>query len=218
MNEHITDKELRQYFEIILSGMPEEGDADFADEIEAHAAGCGFCSERMQTVRFLMEGFSSNPHLAEALIHAEFPETLVRPAFDVRKAFPGIKVIKADLAGKIRMLADTLSDRLNVTFTPCPATVRGGNGEEDGGVALNDLLCSDMEIPLEEGRRIALRCRNAGPSDRIRLYVSSNFEADFLLASGGGVPCPAKTAYDEITREIIRIYELDGEEFTLTIR
>lgn len=222
MSEHITSNEFKQYFEIMLSGTQGEDDADFVNEIDAHIAGCDHCFEKMQTVRYLMQGFSSSPELANSLISAEFPETLARPAFDLKKVFPGVKVVKAELAGKIQMLADTVSDRMNAVFVPChpmPAAARGEDGLEIGmdSNAINDLLYSAMEIPLGNGRKITLRCRNTGAANKTRLFVYSNFEVDFRLTSGGRVLEPTKSGYDRSANEYVRVYELDGDEFELTV-
>lgn len=221
MSDHITGDELKQYFEIVLAEAPNEDDADFVNEVETHAAECSYCFEKMQAARLLMQGFSSSPDLAASFIDAEFPESLARPAFDIQKVFAGVKVVKAELEGKIRMLADTLSDKMNVVFTPCHpslAAVRGDHQISTDGGTLNDLLYSDMEIPLEEGRKITLRCRNTGTSGQTRLYVYSNFEVDFILASGENILRPEKRDYDKAVNEYVWVYELDGQEFELTAR
>lgn len=222
MSEHITSNEFRQYFEIVLSGVPDEEDADFVNEIEAHVAGCQQCFEKMQTVRYLMQGFSSSPELADSLIGAEFPETLARPAFDIKKVFLGVRMVKAELAGKIQILADTVSDRMNAAFVPCNSTLASARGEDgleidiDSNV-MNDLLYSAMEFPLEGGRRITLRCRSTGSSDKIRLFVYSNFEVSFQLTSGERVLCPVRSDYDRLADEYVCVYELDGDGFELTV-
>lgn len=221
MSDHMTGDELKQYFEIVLAGTPEEDDADFVNEVEAHAAECRDCFEKMQAVRLLLQGFSSSPDLAASFIDAEFPETLARPAFDIQKAFAGVKLVKAELEGKIRMLADTLSDKMNAAFTPFHpslAAVRGGHDISIDGGTLNDLLYSDMAIPLEEGRKITLRCRNAGSSGQTRLYVYSNFEVDFVLAADEEILRPEKRDYDSAVNEYVWVYQLDGREFELTAR
>lgn len=222
MSEHITSNEFKQYFEIMFSGTQGEDDADFVNEIDAHVAECDHCFEKMQTVRYLMQGFSSSPELANSLISAEFPATLAKPAFDIKKVFPGVKVVKAELAGKIQMLADTVSDRMNAVFVPynsAIASARGEDGLEIGmdSNAINDLLYSAMEIPLGDGRKITLRCRNTGAANKTRLFVYSNFEVDFRLTSGGRVLEPMKSGYDRSANEYVRVYELDGDEFELTV-
>lgn len=221
MSEHITDNEFRQYFDILFSGTRNEDDADFVNDIDAHVAECDRCFEKMQAIRLLMQGFSSSPDLAADLVNMEFPETLARPAFSIQKAFAGVKVVKEELEGKIRMLADTLSDKMNVVFSPCHlplADVRGDHEISIDDGTLNDLLYSDMEIPLEEGRKITLRCRNAGSSGQIRLYVYSNFEVNFILASGEDILRPEKRDFDRAVNEYVWVYKLDGQEFELTAR
>lgn len=222
MSEHITGNEFRQYFGMVLSGAPSEDDAEFVDEIDAHVAGCQHCFEKMQTVRYLMQSFSSSPELADSLLGAEFPETLARPAFDIKKVFPGVKVAKAELAGKLQVLADTVSGRMHAVFAPCNPALASARGEDGPGIgmdrnAINDLLYSAMEVPLEEGRKITLRCRSMGSSDKIRLFVYSNFEVSFQLTSGERVLCPVKSDYDRLSDEYVCVYELDGDEFELTL-
>lgn len=219
MSEHITGDEFKQYFNILFSGAPDENDADFVNEIEAHAAECDHCFEKMQAIRLLMQGFSSDPDLAGTFVTAEFPETLTRPAFDIKKAFMGVKVVKAELAGKLQMLADTLSDKMQAVFVPCRPALAAARGEDGAGTdsgAVNDLLCSDMEFPLEAGRKITLRCRSMGQTNKIRLFVYSNFEVGFKLVSGGEILCPIKKDYDKAANEYVLVYEPDGDGFELT--
>lgn len=221
MSEHITGNEFKQYFAILLAGTPNEDDADFINDIQAHVVKCDCCSEKMRAVRLLLQGFSSDPDLAEELVNIEFPETMAKPAFNLQKVFAGVRLAKIGLAGEIRMLADTLSDRINAAFIPNRFSLGAvrGDGEPDlESDTLNDLLCSDMEITLEDGRRIVLRCRRAGASGQIRLFVYSNFKADFLLASGGEILSPLIDSYDRAANEYVRLYELDGEVFELTAR
>lgn len=221
MSEHVTGTEWKQYFEIMQAGTPNEEEADFVNDIEAHVVECDLCNEKVQAIRYLMDGFSSNPDLAASLISAEFPETLAKPAFNLQKAFAGVKMVKAAWEGKVRVLADTLSDKVNVIFSPGSPSLAAARGDQEAdteGGALNDLLYSDMEVPLEEGRKITLKCRNVDPASHTRLYVYSNFKADFLLVSDEGVLSPVKNDHDKAANEYVWVYELDGQEFELTAR
>lgn len=220
MSDHITDSEWKRYFDIAHAGMIQEEDADFMEEIDAHVVECDQCFEKIQAMRLLLHGASSSPELAEAFIQAEFPEILSKPAFDIRKAFVGVRMVKERIGGGVQILADTLSGALNARFlsgNPALAAVRGNQeaGEEDG--ALNDLLHSDMELPLADGRRITLRCRSIASAGDIRLFVYSNFAVEFTLYSDGEILCPVSEDYDKAAGEYVRIYELGGSVFELTV-
>lgn len=228
MSEHITSNEFRQYFDIMLSGTRNDDDADFVNDIDAHIAECDQCFEKMQAIRLLMQGFSSNPDLARSFLNTEFPETLAKPAFDIKKVFMGVKLKiektvarQRDFGEKItQILADTVSDKMNVTFVPRRSMLAAARGDDEIGIdvsAINNLLGSDMEFPLEGGRKITLRCRNMSFSNEIRLFVCSNFEVSFKLTSDGKVLAPMKNDYDRIANEYVRVYELDGDEFLLTV-
>ncbi len=218
MSEHITGDEMKRYFDIICAGTAQAADADFVEEVDAHVAECDGCFEKMRAARLLLQGFSSGRDLAEAFLRAEFPEPFNRPAFDIRRAFGGIKLAKAELAGKLQMLADTLSPRMDARFFPCTPALAAVRGAGDGGGegALNDLLRSEMALPLAEGRRITLRCREAGASGSVRLFVYSNFDAEFTLYADGGILQPERSGYDRAAGEYVCVYGLDGSEFTLT--
>lgn len=220
MSKHITGSELKQYFDIIYGGDIQEDDADFVDEIDAHAAGCEYCFERMQAVRVLMRSASSGPDMTEAFMQAEFPEPLSRPSFDIRKAFAGIRFVKEKLEGRVHILADTLSGMMDARFlsgASALSAVRGVQDADGGDGALNDLLRSDMELPLADGRKIVLRCRVGDSQENIRLFVCSNFEAEFMLCSEGEILCPVREDYDKVAGEYVRVYELDGSIFELTV-
>lgn len=237
MSEHITNNEFRQYFDILLSGTLDEDDADFVNDIDAHLAECDQCFEKMQAIRLLMQGFSSNRNLAKTFINTEFPETLARPAFDIKTVFMGVKlnIKKTVVQGNpflsrleskcgeeiTQILADTVSDKMNAIFVPhrnVLAAVRGDDEIGIDGSAINDLLCSDMEFLLEGGRKITIRCRNQSFTNKNRLYIYSNFEINFKLASDGKVLEPAEKDHDIVTNEYILVYEFDdGDEFLLTV-
>lgn len=229
MSEHITSNEFRQYFDILLSGTLNEDDADFVNDIDAHIAECGRCYERMQAIRLLMQGFSSSSDLARSFINTEFTETLVKPAFDIKKIFLGVKLKiektvarRKDLEKEIaQILADTVSDKMNATFVPHRSLLAAARGDDEigfDGSAINDLLCSDMEFPLEGGRKITLRCRNVSFTNEIRLFVYSNFEVNFKLISDGRILDPAGKDHDIAANEYVLVYELDvGDEFLLTV-
>ena len=219
MSEHITRSELKRYFEIIFSKNRTDDDLDFINEIDAHVAECDDCFEKMQEIRILVQGFSSDLSLAKALINSEFPEPLYKPAFDIKKAFAGVKAVKVDLAGKIQFLADTLSDELNAVFVPHGVALAAARGEEQVNVdesSLNDLLHADMEIPLDDGRNITLRCRNAG--DKVRLFVYSNFEVEFSLTDGESQLEPIKKEYDSAAGENVWVFEISGDSFELKVK
>lgn len=218
MSEHITTEELKKYYNIFCAGEMWEEDAGFVDEIDAHAAECEQCFERMEAVRLLMRGFSSDPELAGEFLRMEFPQPLGKAPFDIRKVFVGIRIVREEAGGRIQMLADTLSDRMNAVFSPySPALAASrGNQDEPVGGALNDLLRSDMALPLAEGRQITLKCRKIGNSDQIRLFIYSNFDADFTLHSDGKNNSPARKEFDQETGEYVWVYELDGGMFALT--
>ena len=219
MSEHITRSELKRYFEIIFSKNKTDDDLDFVNEIDAHVAECDDCFAQMQSMRTLVQGFSSDASLAKALINSEFPEPLYKPAFDIKKAFAGIKVVKADLAGKIQLLADTLSDKMNAVFVPygpALATARSEKQVDIDESSLNNLLYSDMEIPLDDGRKITLRCRHK--NDKIRLFVYSNFEVEFVLTEGINEVEPIKKEYDSAIGENVWIFDISGDSFELKVK
>lgn len=139
-----------------------------------------------------------------------------------RKETPLLEQLKPKCGKEtIQILADTVSDIMNVTFVPRRSMLAAARGDDEiriDGSAINDLLCSDMEIPLEEGRKITLRCRNMGSSGQIRLYVYSNFEVGFILASNEDILRPEKRDFDRVVNEYVWVYKLDGQEFELTAR
>lgn len=228
MSEHITSNEFRQYFDILFSGTLDGDDADFVNDIDAHIAECGQCFEKKQAIRLLMQGFSSSPDLARSFMNAEFPETLAKPAFDIKKIFLGVKLKIEKMAaqrtgfgeGITQILADTVSGKMNAAFVPRRSMLAAARGDDETSIdasAINDLLCSDMEFPLEGGRKITLRCRNMGSSNEFQLFVYSNFEVDFKLTSDQKVLDPVEKDYDIATREYVLVYELyEGDEFLLT--
>lgn len=225
MNEHITSNEFRQYFDILLSGTLNEDDADFMNDIDAHIAECDQCLERMQAIRLLMQGFSSSPDLARSFINTEFPETLTRPAFDIKKIFIGVRLkIEKKVAEfekrKTQVFADIVSDKMNATFVPQRSMLAAARGNGEIGIdgsAINDLLCSDMVFSLEGGRKITLRCENMLFTDGIRLFIYSNFEVNFKLTFNGNIYFPVKKDHDIATNEYVLVYALDGDdEFLLT--
>ena len=221
MSEHITRNELNRYFEIVLSKDQSEDDLEFINEIDAHVAECDDCFAEMQAMRLLIQGFSSDASLANALMKSEFPEPLYKPAFDIKKAFAGVKAVKGVLAGKLQILADTLSDKMNAVFIPSTPALAAARGEKQVDIdesSLNNLLHSDMEIPLDGGRKVTLRCRKAKNLDNIRLFVYSNFEVDFVLTAGENVVEPVKKEYDPTARENIWMFDIEGDSFELRVK
>ena len=219
MSEHITKSEISRYFEIVFSKDKNDDDLEFINEIDAHAAECDECFQKMQAMRTLIQGFSSDASLAGALINSEFPETLYKPVFNVKKAFAGIKVVKANLAGKIQLLADTLSDKMNAVFVPYGPALAAARGEKQVNIdesSLNNLLYSDMEIPLDGGRKITLRCRNT--NNKVLLFVYSNFEVDFCLTEGTTVVEPIKKEYDSAVGENVWMFDITGDSFELKVK
>lgn len=218
MSKHITGDEMKQYFDIICAKSPEGEYADFVDEIDSHVAECDCCFEKMRAVRLLRQGFSAQPDLAAAFVRAEFPESLAHPPFDIAKVFQGVRLVRAELEGRIQMLADTLSGRMNAAFSSCGPVFAAARGAQDCSAddgAVNDLMRSDMEFALSGGRRITLRCRNTGGPEAVRLLVCSNFMAEFLLTSDGTEIRPLQRDYDAAAEEYVWVYELDGGEFIL---
>lgn len=220
MNEHLTHYELNRYFGVILSKNKSDDDMEFINEIDAHVAECNDCFGKMKAMRLMIQGFSSEVSLANALIDSEFPEPLYKPAFDIKKAFAGIKMVKGVLSGKIQILADTMSDKMNAVFVPRSPAFAAARGEKQVNIdesSLNNLLYCDMEIPLDDGRKITLRCRNTGNSDRIRLFVYSNFEVDFILTEGTTVVEPAQKEYDSVAGENVWMFNITGDSFELNV-
>lgn len=221
MPEHMTRAERDRYFAIICSENQSEAELEFVNEIDAHVAECDDCFAEMQAMRLLIRGFSSDASLANALLRSELPEPLYKPAFDIRRAFAGVKMVKGVWAGRIQILADTLSDKMNAVFvpgSPAFAAARGENQADFDERALNDLLRSDMEIPLDDGRKVTLRCRAASRSDQIRLFVSGNFEADFVLTAGAETVEPVKKEYDPAAQETVWMFETDRDAFELRVK
>ena len=210
MSEHFSNDEILRCITLLISGKEmSESDKAFISEIDAHAAECPECFDKMQAARLLTVGFlrerSASRRQSDIGSQADIDNSTV----DI-SLLMSILVLRDMATGGLSVIADCNCDTTDVNYTAVgSAAVRDADSSDTHGGS-RDLLHAVLEMRADDAS-VTVRCECMTDTGDILLYVYSGSERRLKLLCGGRTIRPEREDYDPLLKEHITVYRLNPD-------
>lgn len=198
MHNIITKSEMERYF-MAITGEPSVEDQDFVQEIEAHAAECDECFERLEAFRLLYFGFAFNPAAVARIVTSNQSQSVFA------------KLIIASVNG-IKQISDVISKNIHaVDISGSGALAFGTRAADD-----TSFSTANKGFSTDDGGIIVKLESNPFTGEQMLFIYSKNDIPITVRCNDKTVKCSGKL-YDDIMEQYVFTYPLDDGEYDISI-